>query len=256
MPIPPPPSGTVTFLFTDIEGSTRLLQRLGDEYAQMLADQRGILRSVTEQFAGYEVDTQGDSIFIVFERATQAVQAAAEAQRRIAAYSWPGKERLHIRMGLHTGEPRLGPTGYVGLDVHRASRISSCGHGGQVLLSESTRALVEGKLEGGLDLRDLGAHRLKDLQLPEQLYQLLIPGLETEFPPLKSLSRTANNLPLQLTSFIGREYEITLLKESLKSSRLVTLVGAGGSGKTRLALQAAAEMADEFPGGVWFVEFV
>jgi predicted ATPase/class 3 adenylate cyclase len=248
------PSGTVTFLFTDIEGSTQLLQRLGDDYAKVLVDQRRILRSVIEQFAGYEVDTQGDSFFIAFQQATQAVQAAAEAQRRIAANAWPRKERLHVRMGLHTGEPRFGQTGYVGLDVHRASRICNCGHGGQVLLSGTTRALVEGKLEDGLDLRSLGEHRLKDLQLPDQLYQLLIPGLETEFPPLKSLSRTVNNLPLQLTSFIGREIEITRVKGLLKRSRLVTLLGPGGSGKTRLALQVAAELADEFPDGIWFVD--
>ncbi len=248
------PSGTVTLLFTDIERSTRLLQRLGDEYAVVLADQRFILRSAFTKYRGVEIDTQGDAFFVAFRRGFDAIQAVVEAQRALAEHKWPQGEALRVRMGLHTGEPLVGSTGYVGLDVHRTARICSAGHGGQVLLSEATCALVEQSLPKGLSLRDLGLHRLKDLQRPEHLFQLLIPGLETDFPPLKSLDAFPNNLPLQLTSFIGREREIEEIKQRLASARLLTLTGVGGAGKTRLALQTAADLLESFKDGVWLVE--
>jgi len=230
------PSGTVTFLFTDIEGSTRLLQELGDGYAEALAEHRRLLREAFERHGGVEVDTQGDAFFVAFARARDALAAAEEAQRALVG------EPLRVRMGVHTGEPLVTDEGYVGLDVHRAARICSAGHGGQVLVSDTTASLFD-----GAGLRDLGENRLKDLSAPQRLYQL---G-HTDFPPLKALNQT--NLPLQPTSFIGRERELTEVVELLRSSRLVTLTGPGGSGKTRLALHAAAELADEFEDGVWFV---
>ena len=231
------PSGTVTFLFTDIEGSTRLLQELGGGYAQALAVHRRVLREAFRAHGGVEVDTQGDAFFVAFKRANDAVATAAEAQAKLAN----APER--VRIGVHTGEPIRTGEGYVGLDTHKAARICAAGHGGQVLLSQTTREL----LEEGFELRDLGEHRLKDLAEPLRLYQLG-PG---EFPPLRTLYRT--NLPLQATRFLGRERELAEVLQLLRSSRLLTLTGPGGTGKTRLALQAAAELADEFPDGAWWI---
>src|SRR5512139_4044852 len=181
------PEGTVTFLFTDIEGSTQLLDRLRDRYALLLADQRRILREAFAHWEGHEVDTQGDAFFVAFSRATQAVGASAEAQRQLAGYAWPGDAVVRVRMGIHTGEPWSGKEGYVGMDVHRAARIAHIGHGGQVLLSETTTALVQDELPPGVSLLDLGRHLLKDIRRPERICQLQIEGLPTEFPPLKSL---------------------------------------------------------------------
>ncbi|HEY3310599.1 MAG TPA: tetratricopeptide repeat protein [Anaerolineales bacterium] len=254
MASPPLPSGTLTFLFTDIEGSTQLLNLLGEEFGSLLAEHHQLLRAAFGQHEGVEIDTQGDSFFIVFRQALQAVQAAALAQRSLAGHHWPKEAQVHVRMALHTGEPKIGPTGYVGMDVHRAARINSAGHGGQVLLSASTKALVEQVLPAGLSLRPLGEQRLKDLQRPEQIFQLVIDGLPSDFPELHSLNALPNNLPMQLTSFIGREEQIRVLKQYLQRDRMVTLVGAGGSGKTRLALQTAAELLDEFRDGVWFID--
>ena len=182
------PTGTVTFLFTDIAGSTRLLHELRDEYALVLADQRALLRAAFEKWNGVEIDTQGDSFFVVFSRAVEAIGASVEAQRSVAAHAWPRGATVRVRMGLHTGEPRLGPTGYVGIDVHRASRICSAAHGGQVLLSQTTCHLVESDLPPGVGLRDLGEYRLKDLARTERLFQLDIPDLVSDFPPPQSLN--------------------------------------------------------------------
>jgi predicted ATPase/class 3 adenylate cyclase len=231
------PSGTVTFLFTDIEGSTRLLHELGKGYAEVLAEHRRVLREAFARHGGVEVDTQGDAFFVVFARASDAVGGAQEAQLALRG------GRVRVRMGLHTGEPILGEEGYVGFDVHRGARVAAAGHGGQVLLSQPTRDLLDSSFE----LVDLGLHRLKDLSEPQLLYQL---GTE-EFPPLKTLYQT--NLPVPATPFLGRERGIAEILGLLRSSRLVTLTGAGGSGKTRLALQAAAEAAEDFPAGVWWV---
>jgi predicted ATPase len=231
------PTGTVTFLFTDIEGSTRLLQELGDGYAEILGEHRRALRGAWRLHAGVEVDTQGDAFFVAFERASDAVAAAAEAQRALA--SGP----VRVRIGLHTGEPSRSDEGYVGYDVHRAARIAAAGHGGQVLLSQATADLA------GADLRDLGLHRLKDLSAPERLFQL---GT-ADFPPLKTLHET--NLPVPATPFLGRVPEVDRIATLLRRPdvRLVTLTGPGGSGKTRLALQAAATAADDYEQGVWWV---
>jgi predicted ATPase/class 3 adenylate cyclase len=230
------PRGTVTFLFTDIEGSTRLLHELGaEEYAAALADHRRVLREAFERNGGVEVDTQGDAFFVAFPTAPGALEAAREAQEGL---------KLPVRMGLHTGTPLWTEEGYVGADVHRAARIAAAGHGRQVLVSAATAALVD-----GAGLRDLGDHRLKDLSAPERIFQV---G-NREFPPLKTLFRT--NLPIPATPFLGRGEELEQVGELLARAdvRLLTLTGAGGSGKTRLALQAAGEAAESFPDGIWWV---
>jgi predicted ATPase/class 3 adenylate cyclase/Flp pilus assembly protein TadD len=237
-----PPSGTVTFLFTDVEQSTRLVAELGaDAYGQALEEHRKRLREAFQ--AGYEVDTQGDSLFYAFDRADDAVLAAAAGQRALDELP------LQVRMGLHTGEPAIVGDRYVGLDVHRAARICAAAHGGQIVLSQTTRDLAD------VETRDLGEHRLKDLAQPQRLHQLLAPGLRTEFAPLRTLETRRTNLPLQTTPLVGRITELDELRTLLADEdvRLVTLTGPGGSGKTRLALHAAAEAVDLFPNGAWFV---
>ncbi len=249
------PTGTVTLLFTDMEGSTQLLQQLGDRYASVLSECRQLLRAAFQHWSGHEVDTQGDAFFVVFARATDAVSAAVDAQRALASHPWPEGTTVRVRMGLHTGEPALTSEGYVGLDVHHAARIMAAGHGGQVLLSQTTRDLVEHDLPGAVSVQDLGAHRLKDLQQKSHLFQLVIAGLPADFPPLRTLESRPNNLPVQFTPFIGREQEVSAVQQLLQRQgvRLLTLTGPGGTGKTRLGLQAAAELSEVFPDGVFFV---
>jgi class 3 adenylate cyclase len=179
------PGGTVTFLFTDIEGSTRLLQELGDDYGQVVSDHRRILRDLFQRAGGHEVDTQGDAFFYSFTRARDAVTAAVDGQRALAEHAWPQGAEVRVRMGLHTGEPILGEEGYVGLDVVRAARICSAGHGGQILASETTRALVGNDLPEGVSVRDLGTQHLKDIQY-EHVYELSLGEEKQEFPPLKA----------------------------------------------------------------------
>lgn len=250
------PTGTVTFLFTDIEGSTQLLHVLRENYAFLLAEHLQLLRAAFAQHQGHVIDTQGDAFFVAFQRALDAVNAAVAAQHLLAANLWPEMATLRVRMGLHTGEPRLAGDRYIGMDVHRAARIGAAGHGGQVLLSKTTADLARDELPEGVSLRDLGEHRLKDLQRPEHLFQLVFSDLPSDFSPLKSLDALPNNLPVQLTSFIGRELEIAEVKRLLNATRLLTLTGVGGTGKTRLALQAAAEVleAQHFKDGVWVIE--
>lgn len=247
------PSGTITFLFTDIEGSTRLLQQLGEKYTPLLSEHQQILREACETHHGIVVGTQGDSFFMAFPRATEAIHAVVQSQRALAAHPWTDGVSVRVRMGLHTGEPQVSQLGYMGMDVHRAARIAAAAHGGQVLLSQTSYDLVESELPEGVTLRDLGEHHLKDLRQPKHLYQLVIEGLPSDFPPLKSLEVSPNNLPIQLTSFIGRSREMAEVKQLLSEGRLVTLTGPGGSGKTRLALQAAAELIESFRAGVFFV---
>src|SRR6478736_5813867 len=240
------PTGVVTLLFTDVEGSTRLLHELGDDYGDALHEHRRRLRAAFTEHEGVEVDAQDDAFFVAFARASNAVAAAGDCQRALAGGP------IRVRMGLHTGEPRLTEEGYVGLDVHKGARIAAVGHGGQVLLSEPTKALVDA------DVRDLGAHRLKDLSAPERIYQLEIDGLPSEFPLLKTIEAGMKNLPLPRTSFVGRASELEAIDRLLDDPgcRLLTLVGPGGVGKTRLALEAAARRVDRYSHGVHFVPLV
>ena len=240
------PTGVVTLLFTDVEGSTRLLEGLGEGYGDALHEHRRRLRAAFAAHDGVEVDTQGDAFFVAFGRASDAVAAAEDGQQALA------DGPIRVRMGLHTGEPRLTEEGYVGLDVHKGARIAAVGHGGQVLLSQSTRALVDA------DVRDLGPHRLKDLSVPERIFQLEIDGLPQAFAPLKTLEAGMRNLPTPRTSFVGRTDELASIDRMLDEPdcRLLTLVGPGGAGKTRLALEAAARRIDRYQHGVHFVPLV
>ena len=247
------PAGTITFLFTDIEGSTRLLQAHPDGYESMLVRQREIIGSSAAARNGVIVDTAGDSCFAAFSRAVDAVLAAVEAQRSLCSEAWPAGEQLRVRIGLHTGAPSVSAEGYVGIDVHKAARIAAAARGGQILASRATAGLVESELPAGINLRDLGLQRLKDLTLPDNLFQIGADGLQTEFPALRTLDSRNNNLPLQPTSFIGREEEFKKAKRLLAGNRLLTLTGPGGAGKTRLALQLAADALEEFADGVYFV---
>jgi predicted ATPase/class 3 adenylate cyclase len=247
------PMGTVTFLFTDIEGSTRLLQSLGADYPPVLEEHHRLVARAIAENGGVRFGSEGDAVFAVFPTPTGAVQAALDAQHAMDAASWPGTAGVRIRIGLHTGEGRLGGESYVGLDVHRAARITSAAHGGQVLLSAPTQTLVSLSLPDGVSLKDLGEHRLKDLDHPEHIFQLVAPGLRQDFPAVRSLDARRTNLPSQLTSFIGREREVTRVRELLTRTRLLTLTGPGGTGKTRLALQTASDLIDEFADGCFFV---
>ncbi|MBP1705132.1 MAG: hypothetical protein H6Q36_871, partial [Chloroflexi bacterium] len=238
------PAGEVTLLFTDIEGSTRLLRELGPAYADVLAGHRRLIRGAVDAHGGVEVDTQGDAFFFAFARASDAVRAAVDAQRALAG----GPAR--VRMGIHTGEPQATPDGYVGVDVHRAARIAAAGHGGQVLLSGATRGLVDARA------RDLGPHRLRDLSTPERIFQLEIDGLPAEFPPLRTLESGGSHLPSVGTSFVGRSEELAAIDRLLDdpACRLLTLVGPGGAGgKTRLAIEAASRRLDRYEHGVHFI---
>ncbi len=248
------PSGTVTMLFSDIEGSTLLLSRLGADYAQALTGQRTVLRKAWAEHGGTEIGTEGDSFFVVFATATAAATAAAQAQRGLEDYPWPRGEHVRVRMGVHTGSPTVQDDGYVGMDVHRAARVAGAAHGGQVIVSDATAHLVQGSLPDGVGLRDLGAHQLKDMPVPEHLFQLQVAGLEDQFPPLKSLG-TASSLPTPPTALVGRDGELAELAAAVGSPhvRLVTLTGPGGSGKTRLAIGLAKTLVDDFPDGVFFV---
>ena len=249
------PVGTVTFLFTDIEGSTRLLQQAGGAYAAMLDDHRRLLRAAFADHAGHEVDTQGDSFFVAFGTPRQAVTAAAEAQVTLARHAWPPPFAVRVRMGVHTGEVSLVDGSYVGVTVHRAARIAGAGHGGQTLLSDATAALVRDELPAGAALRDLGEHRLKDFPTPARLYQLDLPGLPTTFPPLRAAAPRRSDLPLLPGGTVGRDGEVAALVALLAdpATRLVTLTGPGGIGKTRLAVEGARAAARAAPGGVVFV---
>jgi predicted ATPase/class 3 adenylate cyclase len=250
----PLPAGTVTFLFTDIEGSTRLLQEAGDAYATLLEEHRRLLRNAFAVCGGHEVDTQGDSFFVAFATASAAVMAAVRGQRDLESHAWAAGRRVRVRMGLHTGEAITTRGGYVGLAVHRAARVAALAHGGQMLLTGATAALVADDLPDGTSLRDLGEHHLKDFDRPVPLFQLQVVGLRSEFPPLRTAGGNTR-LPTFPGDFVGREPEITAIAGLLIQGqrRLVTVTGPGGIGKTRLAVEAARSVADAFPGGVAFV---
>ncbi|HEX9609907.1 MAG TPA: adenylate/guanylate cyclase domain-containing protein, partial [Candidatus Limnocylindria bacterium] len=248
------PTGTVTFLFSDIEGSTRLARSLGDAWSAVLTEHRALLREAFAAHGGVEVSTEGDSFFVAFPTAVGAVAAAAAGQRSLASHAWPTDAAVRVRMGIHTtGGAQIVDGTYAGVDVHRAARIMSVGHGGQILVSAATRALIERDLPPDVRLFDLGEHRLKDLPQPEAIAQVCVSGLPTDFPALLSLDAARSNLPVQATTFIGREEEVARVRELVRSNRLVTLTGPGGTGKTRLSLQVAGEEVDAFPDGVFFV---
>lgn len=246
------PIGVVTFVFTDIEGSTRLVQELGSAWTAVLAEQRRLLRVVWQKWRGNERGTEGDSFFVAFSSPTDAVSACAEAQRAIADHEWPGGVTIRVRMGMDTGEPTIADNDYIGIDIHRAARIAATGHGGQVVLGKAT--VEAAVLPAGVTLRDLGEHRLKDLDRPEWIYQLVIEGLPSDHPPLRSLE-TPTNLPAMPSALLGRERELREMGELLAHSdvRLVTATGPGGTGKTRLAVAVAEAARGAFANGVYFV---
>ena len=248
---------TFTFLFTDVEGSTALLSRVGESsYAEALAGHHAVIRSGLAAQGGREVTTAGDGFFAVFSSPRGCLAAVLAMQRALGERAWPGGEPIRVRMGVHTGEAEQTVTGLIGLDVHRAARIAAVAHGGQVLLSETTAAIVRGALPADAGLRDLGSHRLKDLGQAVRIFQLTAPGLLAEFPPVRSLGNPSlpNNLPGQLAAFIGRAREQAEVRALVTASRLVTLTGAGGAGKTRLGLQVAAELLEGSGDGVWLAE--
>jgi predicted ATPase/class 3 adenylate cyclase len=257
MPLPSDrtlPSGTLTFVFTDIEGSTKLARELGTErFQDVLAYHGRVVRGALEAAGGHPVRSEGDAFFYVFTRPTEAVRGAADAERALNAEQAPHGATVRVRIGMHTGEASVGSTesgvDYVGYDVHHAARIAAAGHGGQVLVSETTASLVRDVAT----LRDLGEHRFKDLARPEHVFQLEGPGLETAFPPLRALDAATTHLPIQVTSFVGRAREVAEGARLLASTRVLTLTGPGGTGKTRLSLQIASQTAPLFPGGTTFV---
>jgi predicted ATPase/class 3 adenylate cyclase len=250
----PLPTEMVTFLFADIEGSTLLLRKLGDRYPEVLRDHADIVHRAMEPGKGRVVDTEGDSFFAAFASPDAAVRAVIGMQRALVGHSWPEGAEVRTRMGLHTGEgARLGDR-YVGLDVHRAARIGDAGHGGQILVSGATEALIRDGLPEGVELVDLGDHRLKDMPGRERLFQLSIDGLPAEFPVLRSLDARPNNLPAQLSTFVGREDVIREVQATLDGTRLLTLTGPGGTGKTRLAVEVGYKALPAFVDGVWFVD--
>ena len=248
------PSGTVTFFMSDIEGSTRLIGQLGGDFPRMLDEHFAVLGEAIENNGGTMVSSEGDSVFAVFPSARAAVAAAIEGQRAIAAHEWPTGATVRVRMGLHSGDAMFGGRDYTGIDVHRTARIMGAGHGGQILVSDAARALAGDDAAAGIAFRDLGVHALRDVPAPERLFGVMAPGLGTDFPPLRTIApQTPTNLPTPLTRFVGRARELTEVRELLERERLVTLTGPGGTGKTRLAIEAARSVLDRYPDGVWFV---
>lgn len=249
------PEGTVTFLFTDIQGSTKLLRKLGDSYGAVLGTHRALLRSAFARNAGQEVDTQGDAFFVAFSEGWGAVNAAVESQRALLEHPWDHGEPVLVRMGIHTGDPLVIEGHYVGIDVHRAARICSSAHGGQIVVSDSTLQTIGNPPAGEIGFKDLGNHRLKDLEQPERLYQVIGGGIRLDFPTLKSL-RPPTNVPRHIGALVGRSREKQDLERMLvfDRARAVTVTGPGGTGKTRLAAATALGVLDHFSDGVYFVD--
>src|SRR5512135_1401053 len=255
----PPPTGTVTFLFTDIEGSTDLAQQHPDALPALLARHHALLQQAIDAHHGYVFQIIGDSFHAAFPTAPDAFQAALDAQRLLQHEVW-NPAPIKVRMGINTGTAQAGSDddrsgGYMGYStLARVQRVMSTAHGGQVLLSNASADLIQSVLPAGVTLRDMGEHHFKGLTGLEQLWQLVAPDLLSDFPPLKTAVSVPNNLPTQLTSFIGREHELADIKHLLLMTHLLTLTGSGGTGKTRLTLQTAAEMLDSFADGAWFIE--
>jgi predicted ATPase/class 3 adenylate cyclase len=248
------PTGTVTFLFTDLEGSTRLWEEHAEAMRAAVARHDELVRNAFERHHGHVFKTGGDAFCVAFQSAPDALAAALAAQLALAGESWGETGPLRVRMALHSGSADERGGDYYGQAPNRVARLLAVGHGGQTLLSQAAAGLVRDALPRDVALSDLGAHRLKDLQQPEPVFQLVHPGLPDGFPPLRSLESVPHNLPLQLTSFVGRERELKELAQLLETTRLLTLTGAGGSGKTRLALQLGAERLEDYPEGIWFID--
>jgi predicted ATPase/class 3 adenylate cyclase len=248
------PSGVVTFVMTDIEGSTRLFRELGERYVDVLATHQALLRGPFTNHGGVEVGAEGDALFFVFADASEAVAACLEGQRALAAHSWPPGVELRVRIGMHTSEARLVRNVYVDLAVHQAARISAGAQGGQVLLSEATATAVEGRMPVGATLIPLGSFQLRGFPEPERLFQLGHPDLRHRFPPLRLIGVVLHNLPFPRSGFVGRTEERTALGSLLRTEGVVSVVGLGGVGKTRLAIQVAFDVMDRFPNGAWLVE--
>ncbi len=248
------PSGTVTLAFTDIEGSTSLLQGLGDRYPEVLADHHRLIREAFGRHGAVERGSAGDGLYFVFSSAREAVQAAVDGQLALAGHPWPDGIAVRDRIGLHTGEPWRATEGYIGLDVHRAARICAAGHGGQILISQTTHDLIAHELRAPMGVIDLGTHRLRSLEGPERLYQLTGPGLASDFPPPRTTGAPRNNLRLEVTSFIGREREIQQAVQIVEASSILTLTGPGGVGKSRIGTRLARLLLDRFEDGTWIVE--
>jgi predicted ATPase/class 3 adenylate cyclase len=248
------PTGTVAFLMTDIEGSTRLIERLGDKFPSLLDDHLALLDRAIGGNGGTLVSTEGDSVFAVFPSVREAINAAVAAQRALAGHTWPDGVKLGVRIGVHVGEAVLGGRDYTGIDVHRTARVMAAGHGGQVLVTQAARDLAGGTAPHEVAFLDLGSHSLRDLPDREHLYQILAPALATDFPPPRTqASAEQAGLPTFLTRFIGRRRELVDVGDLLARERMVTLTGAGGTGKTRLAIETARSLADRYPDGSWFV---
>jgi class 3 adenylate cyclase len=254
-PVAIPPKATVTFLFTDIEGSTKLWERDVEAMQSALARHDAILHSVIEEQEGYVFKTVGDAFCCAFSTATDALAATLEAQRALLAEEWGAEGGVRVRMALHTGVAEERDGDYFGPPVNRVARLLSAAHGGQVLLSAATHEMVRDQLPEAVSLKNLGEQRLKDLFRPERVFQLMAACLPSEFPPLRTIEASPNNLPLQPTPLVGREREVEEIAERLRSEevRLLTLTGPGGTGKTRVALQAGADLLEEFDDGVFFV---
>ena len=248
------PTGTVSFLFTDLAVSTRLWEQEPEAMGEALARHDGLLRESVSEHGGQVVKGTGDGILAVFVTTDAAIGAAVDAQIAMAAEPWPVSEALRARMGIHAGAAELRDGDYFGSSVNRAARLMAVAHGGQIVISDAAAVIGRDGLPPGASLVDLGEHRLRDLSHPMRVFQVAHPGLAREFPPLRSLESLPSNLPIQLTSFVGRQREISELCELLTSSRLVTLTGVGGVGKTRLAQQVAAEALPNFADGAWLVE--
>ena len=248
------PSGTVTFLFTDLEVSTRLWEHEPAGMRAALARHDAILKDAVAVHGGQVVKGRGDGLHAVFATADDALGAAIDAQAAIGAQSWNLSEPFRVRIGVHSGVAELRDDDYFGSSVNRAARLQAVANGGQILCSQSTADLVRDSLPQNVELIDLGEHTLRDLSRPERLYQVSAPGLERSFAPLQSVAAFPGNLPLQVTSFVGRREELAELSEVLDESRMVTITGTGGVGKTRVAVQSAAELLERFPDGAWLLE--
>jgi predicted ATPase/class 3 adenylate cyclase len=246
------PTGIVTFLFTDIEGSTAMVQRLGRAVEDVFAEHDLIVRGAILAASGTVVRTEGDAFFAVFTSPAQAIEAAIAAQQSLQVHEWPKGEHVRVRMGAHTGEGRSGGDDYVGIDVHRAARIAAAGHGGQILVSETTQSLAADSLRHRVSFRDLGRHRLKDLDSAQHIFQIVLPGSKSDFPPIRT-GGSPTTLPAEFSEFVGRDDEVSAVSRLIADHRIVTLTGAGGTGKTRLAVHVATAVSDSFPDGVHFI---